>query len=266
MAIDFNSRIPYYVQLIDMLRSEIEGGSWKQGDRLPGELELCETYGISRTVVRQALRELELEGLIYRKKGKGSFVAEPKVRENMLQQIGLLEWGREPTVKVLNMAIELTGAKAAKNLEIEVGAPVIWIERLRSVDGEPRILVSSYVPYELCPGLEHLDLTDKSIFVIMEEQYGLQIARGRRDFEAVIADEREAELIGIEVGAPLMLVDSVSYLADGRPVEFSHAVHRGDRSRFEVEVVRTQDLGQVKQILGAAEEGLPVSIPQSVFV
>ena len=266
MAINFSSRIPYYVQLIDLLRSEIEDGVWKPGERLPGELELCETYGISRTVVRQALRELELEGLIERKKGRGSFVLEPKISENLIQQIGLLEWGRNPTVQIRNIAVELAGRKTAEHLQIDVGTPVIAIERLRLVDGEPRILVSSYVPHDLCPGLEYLDLADTSLFVVLEEQYGLQIARGRRDFEAVIADEREAELMEIEIGAPLMLVNGISYLADGRPVEFSHAVHRGDRSRFEVEVVRTQERGQVKQPLGAVEADFPASNPQGVFV
>ncbi len=85
---------------------------------------------------------------------------------------------------------------------------------------------------------------------MLEEQYDLHVARGRRYFEAVIADEREAELMKIEAGSPLMLVNGINYLADGRPVEFSHAVHRGDRSRFEVELVRTQERGPAKTSAG----------------
>ena len=85
--IDFNSLIPFYIQLMDTLRAKITQGEWQPGDQLPGEHTLCDTYGVSRTVVRQALRELELEGLIYRRKGKGSFVSKPKISGALAQKL-----------------------------------------------------------------------------------------------------------------------------------------------------------------------------------
>ncbi len=268
MTINFSSPIPYYVQLNDALRTEIDTGTWQPGDRLPGEHELCDRYGISRTVVRQALRELELEGYVYRRKGKGSFVAEPKISENLAQRLlgfhqDMIERGLTPNSQVLSSEIESSGIKVAGYLEIEVGAPVIAIERLRLVNDEPRILVSSYLPYELCPGLEKLDLTDVSLYVILEEHFHLFIARGRRYIESVLADEREADLMQIESGSPLMLVNSISYRADGKPIEFYNAVHRGDRSRFEIELVRIQEQGPVRKTLGSSAANLPLSNPQA---
>ena len=86
-TINFDSHIPYYIQLIEALKEKISLGEWKVGDQLPSEPELCEIYGVSRTVVRQALREIELEGLITRRKGKGTFIAEPKISESLAQKL-----------------------------------------------------------------------------------------------------------------------------------------------------------------------------------
>ena len=86
-SINFDSHIPYYIQLMDLLREEINRNGWQPGEQIPGEQDLCETYGISRTVVRQALREMELEGAITRRKGKGTFVAEPKISEGLIQKL-----------------------------------------------------------------------------------------------------------------------------------------------------------------------------------
>ena len=85
----------------------------------------------------------------------------------------------------------------------------------------------------------------------------MEIARGRRTLEAVLANEREAQLLKIDQCAPLMLLDSVSYLENGVPIEYYHAIHRGDRSRFEVELVRVRERGRVKEILGEEITDLP---------
>jgi GntR family transcriptional regulator len=82
--INFESYIPYYIQLMDILKEKVQTGVWAPGDQIPGEQDLCEIYGVSRTVVRQALLELELEGVINRRKGKGTFIALPKINEGLV--------------------------------------------------------------------------------------------------------------------------------------------------------------------------------------
>ena len=263
-AIDFDSNIPFYIQLIEALKAGIREGVWQPGDRLPGEHELCDTYGISRTVVRQALHELELEGLIIRRKGRGSFVAEPKISESLAQKLtgfhqDMTERGHIPVTEVLQLAVVSASKKVANYLALESGDPVIELERLRSVQGEAIVLVTSYLPYSLCPALEQIDFTDRSLYEALELQYNLVIARGRRHIEAVRANQKEANLLGIDAGDPLLMLDSVSYLEDGTPVEYYHALHRGDRSRFDVELVRIRERGHVRDTLATTASDLPPS-------
>ena len=103
---------------------------------------------------------------------------------------------------------------------------------------EPITLVTTYIPYDICPDLIDEDLGSQSLYALLEKKHGFELSHGRRTIEAVAANQYEAQLLGVEEGAPLVLLDSVSYLRDGRPIEYFHAVHRGDRGRFEVEVVR----------------------------
>ncbi len=246
LSIDFNSNIPYYVQLIAVIKSMIQGKVWKPGAKIPGELELCNTYGVSRTVVRQALRELELEGLVTARKGKGTFVTEPKINESLAQKLtgffeDMVERGLRPSTEVLHHRVIACPETIAAHLQIAPGSQVIDIHRMRSVEDAPIQLVTSYIPYAICPKLATVDLTDRSLYEFLESECGLFIVRGRRFIEAVAANEMEARLLQVERGAPLVMLDSISYLEDGRPIEYYHAVHRGDRSRFEVELVRSRD-------------------------
>ena len=247
-SINFNSNIPYYLQLIELLKGKIKAGEWMPGDQLPSEPDLCEEYGISRTVVRQALQAIELEGLIIRRKGKGTFVAEPKYNEGLFQKLTgtyqdmVVERGLKVVTQVLCTEVEPASTNIAELLQLKPGTSVFCIERLRSVDEVPIMLVSTYLPFDLCPELGDFDLSARSLYEVLEKEFGLVISHGRRTIEAVAANEREAQLLQIEEGDPLILLNSVTYLEDGTPMEYYHAVHRGDRSRFEVNLVRYREM------------------------
>ncbi len=262
-TIDFNSNIPFYIQLIEVLKEKIDLEEWQPGDRLPSEPELCEIYGVSRTVVRQALREMELKGLIIRRKGKGTFVAEPKISESLVQKLtgfyeDMVNRGRRPVSKVLHHEVEPASVKVARYLGLKQGDHVFNIERLRFIDGEPIVLVTTYIPYALCPKLGDYDLSNQSLYAILEKEFGIVLSHGWRTIEAVAANEREAELLRVEDRAPLILLDSVTYLGDGTPIEYYHAIHRGDRSRFEVSLVRIREQGKVRETI-SEEVDLPPS-------
>lgn len=243
VAVNHSSPVPYYAQVKEALRERIERGEWRPGGQIPGEPELCVIFGVSRTVIRQALTELVFEGLIVRAKGKGTFVAEPKITESLAQRLtGFYEdmagRGTLPVSRVLVQQLAPAGDKIAGYLNVPVGAPLVEIERLRFINEEPLVLVTTYVPYALCPSLLTVDLTHQSLYTFMETTCGLVIARGRRTLEAVAAAPRESELLQVPVGAPLMRLNSVAILADGTPIEYYHALHRGDRSRFDAELLR----------------------------
>ncbi len=246
LTIDRDSPIPYYVQVRDALRAGIQDGRWQAGDRLPGEVELCSIFDVSRTVIRQALNDLVYRGLLVRHKGKGTFVARPKIREGLIQKLtgfyqDMVEQGYTPVTHVLKQATVPASPKVAGYLSIAPGTETIEIERLRFVHDEPIQLTTTYLPYDLCRELLHQDLSNQSLYAFLEQHCGLMIARGHRSVEAVPASDYEAGLLHVKKGAPLIMLDSVSFLNDGTPVEYYHAVHRGDRTRFEVELVRTRD-------------------------
>lgn len=250
-AINFDSHIPYYIQLMDILREKVQQKAWAPGDQIPGEKDLCEHYQVSRTVVRQALRELEFEGVICRQKGKGTFIAPPKISEGLVQKLtgfyqDMVERGLKPVTKVLHQQVIPASEKIAGFLNIEPGEDVIDIARLRSVGEEPIQTVTTYIPYKICPSLAQVDLTNRSLYEYLQSECGIFIARGKRYIEAVLANESEAALLGVERGAPLLMLDSISFSENGMPIEYYHALHRGDRSRFEVELLRTQEPDIVK--------------------
>jgi len=249
IGLDYNSPMPFYAQVKEDLIRRIEHGECQAGEQMPAEQEMCKVYGVSRTVIRQALRELEYQGMIIRRKGKGTFVARPKITESIVGKLtgfyqDMSERGYQPISQVLKHAVVKGTSKITDILNINDGEKVIEIERLRFIGEEPLVLVTTYIPYHLCAGIESMDLTRVSLYEVLQDKYGLEIVRGRRVMEAVASTQREALLLQIEEGAPLMLIDSVSYLQDGTPVEYYHALHRGDHSRFEVELLRGRDSGQ----------------------
>ncbi|MEA4908367.1 MAG: GntR family transcriptional regulator [Chloroflexi bacterium] len=244
--IDFSSYVPYYVQLRDQLKARIEDKVWKNGDKLPGEVELCREFGVSRTVVRQALLELELAGYILRRKGRGTFVAGPKISEGLVQKLtgfyqDMIEQGRQPSTRVLVQRLAPASDVLATALQVEPGTMLVEIRRLRFVDGEPITLVTSYVPQALCPQLDQVDLNDRSLYDYLENHCRLVIARAHRSIEAMLLDEADAALLQARPGDAAIRLESIAFLEDGRPVEYYLAYHRGDRARFEIDLVRRRE-------------------------
>lgn len=241
--VDRNGSIPYYIQVRDALRDLIDQQQLRPGDRIPSEAQLCDMLAVSRTVIRQALDALAHDGLLVKEKGRGTFVNRKKISESLVQKLtgfyqDMVDRGHSPVTKVLKQEVTSASPEVASRLQIEPKMPVIEIERLRAVDDEPIVLVTTYLPYDKCPNLLYSDLTHQSLYALLEQEFDLVIARGHRSIEAVSANEYTAGLLQIDVGAPLVMLDSVSFLADGTPIEYYHALHRGDRSRFEVELVR----------------------------
>ena len=242
-GIDRSSPLPFYYQLKQILLADLRARDLAPGTRLPGDNELCGIYDVSRTVVRQALAELETEGVIERQKGRGTFVAHRRTAERLVQSLtGLYEdvaaRGAHLHSDVRRQEVVPADAQIADQLELTPGAPVVVIERLRFVDDEPWVLATTYLPYDIAPGLVQDDLRDQSLYAVLEASYGVQLTHGRRGVEAAVASDEQAAALGIGPGAPVLVLRSLSYAGD-RPVEVFVAYHRGDRSRFEVTLQRS---------------------------
>lgn len=247
MALPTDNRIftvsppgPKYHRIKENLIQRMEQGMLLPGALIPPEPELCREFGVSRITVRKAIGDLVHEGKLYTVQGKGTYVAKPKLEERFVQRaFGIYEdmerRGLTLTTTVLRQEIIPAVENVAARLAMPLGAPVHVLERVRSVEGEKLLFSTTYIPETLCPGLINDDLSSGSLYRLLEQKYGLKIARGERRIEAVPAGQREARLLDLALASPLLLLDTIACCPDGQPFEYSRVLHRGDRTRIEVE-------------------------------
>lgn len=244
-TIDRGSPLPYYYQLKEILRERVTSGELAPGDRLDGEHVLCERYGVSRTVVRQALSDLHRENVLDRQKGRGTFVAHERTSQSLVQSLnGLYDdvrsMGRTLHSEVRSLTVELADADVAARLEIPPETPVTAIERLRFVDGEPWVYTLSHVPVRYAPDLVDQDLREDSLYRLLCERYGQSLVRSRRMVEAHRTDPPLTKDLQIGPSDPVLKLTNVTYGSHGAPIETFIAFHRADRSRFEVDIVQSE--------------------------
>ncbi len=186
--------------------------------------------------LRRALRVLEAQGVVVRRHGVGTFVSEPKIDRQMDVVFrftrGMQHRGLTPGAKIISLEQVPVDGSLSRDLDVPVSSMAYKILRLRSINQEPVMLESYIIPAGRYPGLEGCDLENRSIYEVMEDDYGVRITRARQSFEPVVASQFEAELLQVWVGAPLMLERRISYDDDGRPVEYGRDRYRGDRFRF----------------------------------
>jgi GntR family transcriptional regulator len=239
------SPVPYYEQLKRLLLRAIEEKGLEQGAILPSEAELCEAYGVSRTVVRQALGDLVNDGRLYRIRGKGTFVARNAPRAQFMEStLGFFEEPPQDTDNVIRKVLRCDHTEPppeiAALLAQEPGAGCIGIERLRMVDDDPVSYSRHYLPTRIRPNLledvRGFDHAHRSIYEFLEDVCGVEIYSGHRTLEAVATPRDIAKLLELKTGAPALFVRSVSRDISGRPVECFEAWHRGDRAQFDIDV------------------------------
>jgi len=238
-GLDRSSGTPLYRQLAILLEGEIRSGARPPGSRLPAEMALMEDFGVSRDVVRKALEELTKAGMINKRHGAGSFVSLRKIAKPIATltsyRASMLERGFAPRLDVLANEVVAAPPHVAGWLQVAAGSPVIRLERLASINGEPASILESLLPSPLFQDLLEVDFTEKSLYATMAERYGIQVTRSEAFIEAAIASEREAEIMQTRAGAILMVLEGVVYDQHDRPVEYSRVTHRNDRFKFSIE-------------------------------
>ncbi len=243
MQIDRNSHFPLYLQLKELLLNHIELGNWKPGQQLPTEEEIQRDYELSRTTVRQALRELELEGRIHRQPGRGTFVARPKVQEGTesfsLDVIDFREQGFELSWKVLSTNQMPAAEQVAVSLQIAPGSRVFGLRRLRIANG----LVLGYVVSYVADGfLDKVDLSLTEIGGSMNYITGIDFSKCmvERIVEALPVGREEAKILEMTPGEPILVITRLLKNVDGRPIEYFRGCYRGDRFRYHVQSLPPQ--------------------------
>jgi GntR family transcriptional regulator len=231
-AINKPNGIPLYTQIRNSLRDDIVNKVLPPGQKIPSEDELAARFGVSRMTVRQGISDLIDEGLLYRRHGVGTFVAQSHLERDHSRLTNFIESataeGIEFSVRLLIADILPAKLKVAQSLSLNEGDLVIRVKTLRYVTNLPITVHDAYVPYKLFPQLLLEDLEARHLWDIFES-YGHKVKQAVQRLEAREADEEIAGLLDIDEGFPVLYKERTVYLDDGTPVEFTYCYNRGDR-------------------------------------
>lgn len=234
IMVDKSSIVPIYHQLKTLIQTQILSGEYPVGAQLPSEREFCDTYAISRMTVRQAIIDLVNEGLLKRERGRGTYVAKPKIEQG-LQLTSfteeMLQRNLVPGTRLLFLRTETAKGRAVARLHTFEDQLIHIIARLRLADGEPMAMETSHIPVSLVKELTPAALEHGSLYAALRKD-GLHMAYAEQTLEASLAKGDEAELLGIKLKAPVLLIERTTYLSDGTPVEYVRSVYRADRYKF----------------------------------
>jgi len=231
-----SSPYPLYWQVEHDIRQRIESGVWHPGDRLPSEQELSDAYGASRITIRQALGNVASDGLVSREPGRGTFVRDRKRMQARRLTASfteeMMQLGYDIDTRVLVQDIEPANRDVAERFDIEEGAPVHRVDRLRLTDGKPLAIQRARLPADRFPGLDNADLTG-SLYQHLREAYGVSPTQADEVIQAcsVGDDEAAAELFKVDAHQPCFLMERLSF-DDLGPVDFSRTIVRGDRYKI----------------------------------
>ncbi|ABK98817.1 GntR family transcriptional regulator [Pelobacter propionicus] len=242
--LDPENRMPLYHQVESHLKENIGNGTWKAGEAIPPERMLVDQYGVSRITIRQALANLVAAGLLYRKHGKGTFVAgaqDRPITESLANLTGHLEElqlrGLNPQVRVLALETRTLAAEVAEALERSPAAPGWYLYRLVTVDRQPLMLSTVWLPRDLEIELTE-DILKQHGMALLLTRNGIFPLRGRQRIGASSAGPEEAQLLGIRPGDAVLCVKRVIYGAASRPLVWFRTLYRSDRYEYEVELKR----------------------------
>ena len=238
--INYNSPIPLYYQLRDIIYEGITNGEWGIGDLIPSENQLCKKYGISRNTVQKALELLIHEGILTRRQGVGTFVTIGRIEQALSEfysfSDAMTARGYKHTVKVIGLFVEEASVQQAKVLHVMVGESVIVLKRLRKINDVPFLLETSYIPARLVPGLENLDFEKQSLYKTLANTYQIFVVKAKEVFEPVLLNPEESEMLNIEKGTPAVLLERIAFGTNEEPVEFCRSIIPGNKCRFYTEL------------------------------
>jgi len=245
-TIDPSNIVPKYYQLANIIRQQIENGTFPAYTTIPSERQIEEQYSLSRPTIRQAIDILERQGYLYRVHGKGTFVSPPKLQKGILELTSFSEdmrnRGLEPGQQILEFGEIKPPAKVARQLEIkEPNRKVLRIKRLRFGDKTPIGLQDSYLCLPSGQTITREEIEARgSIYSILQEKFGLYPTEADETLEVTLATPEEADLLQIPVGSPLLLNERTLWSQNRQAIEFVRILYRGDRYKYFVRLTRKQ--------------------------
>ena len=236
------SPTPLYAQIREILRSRVLDGSYQPHQQMPSESEMMAAFNVSRITVRQALGDLQNEGLIFRIHGKGTFVSKPKAFQDLgrLQGFGeaMRQMGYETFARVVSLRQVMPTPQVQERLQLPKRAKVTELQRVRFLNREPISLDVTYLPTSIGARLAKEDLATRDVFVILENDYGLSLGHADLQIGSTLADENLARHLRVQEGSPVLVIERTTHTSDGTPIDYEHLHYRGDAFQYKVRVDR----------------------------
>jgi len=236
------SAAPLYVQIKDTLRARILDGTYAPHSRMPSEHELCATFDVSRITVRQALGDLQKEGLLFKLHGKGTFVSKPKAFQNVTSLQGFAEAMSSMGYEIVNQVRSVRTVKAdrhlATKLNVPEGAPLVEIHRVRLLNREPVSLEQTWVPEALGKRLAGADLATRDIFLVLENDCGIPLGHADVSIDAILADDEIVDALQVEESSPVLRIERLTHDASGAPIDYEYLYFRGDAFQYRLRIDR----------------------------
>jgi GntR family transcriptional regulator len=231
-----------YSRVETVLAGEIADGDMKAGDQLPTEDSLIERFEVSRITVRRAIQNLVGRGLVEIRRGKGTFVASPKITQELTELTGFVEdmrgLGRKPTARVISKETVTADTTVAGHLALTKGERVVRIRRVRLADGVPISFDETYLPLEIGNKIITNNLKVEPIFSLLERKYNVPLIEAEYKLEAVAAEAEVAAALRVKQGSPIFRIERTSYSTGNRPVDYEKLYYRGDLVRFVTRLAR----------------------------
>ncbi|MFC4712908.1 GntR family transcriptional regulator [Planococcus dechangensis] len=239
--LDKQSPIPIYSQIEEQLKQQIQRGDFPVGTSIPSERELSERFAVSRMTVRQSITNLVNDGLLYREKGRGTFVASPKVEQPLNGLTSFTEdmesRGMVPSSKLIGFEILEPESDVAQELQLNHGDQVYFVERIRFADDKPMAIERTYLPVKRFP-----DLTEESfqgsLYAVIENNQQQKISRATQRMEAGLVKKDDADLLQIKPPAAILMIERISFLEGDLPFEVVRSTYRADRYKFTTDIQR----------------------------
>jgi len=233
--------LPLYYKLYNSIKEDFENDKYQKGDKLPTEKEICENYNVSRLTVRRALDELKREGLIDRKKGKGTFFTGKKREEQMSKLRGFTDDVQNSGSKTKSVVLENKLVKAETEFDGIFKTPkdsrVLMLKRIRYINDEPYAIETAYLnPLADLRVLNVIDrdMSKESLYHIFQEEFELEFAYAEETLEITVLDKDESDILQQKKGAPAALRTRYTYLKNGQCIEYVKSIYRGDKYKFKV--------------------------------
>ncbi len=240
IEINRNSLLPLYHQVEESLRQAIANKIYVPGKSIPTETELQEQYDVSRETVRKAVNNLVLAGLLEKRKGVGTFVTRPKIVHRLGRLYGsteeiLARQASPGTTFIERKKIKASG-ELCRMMEVDKGAGIIKVKRLRFVNNEPVAILSSYLPEDLVPDLIDVEFRSNSLYKTLEGVYGFKLLEADEIIEAGSINKKDAKWLEVPEMTPILVVKRLTYLDIGRVIEKLTALYRSDRFKYQVKL------------------------------